>query len=96
TGELTYRGIEPFEGLYSAVFNGVSASGTNIYKFAVEINGAIPAGSPEAPLEAKATIVNSTLLAPISVTTGQTVIPQIKGVGHSVNATISDASVSIQ
>ena len=95
SGELTYRGLKKFEGTLKATFNGTSASGTNLYKFSVAVNGAIPANSPEAPLEAKATIVGTTLLAPVSVNTGDTVTIQIKGVGTSTNVTISDASVSV-
>lgn len=95
SGELTYIGLKSFEGILIATINGVSASGTNIYKFAVAINNIVAAGVPESPLEAKATIVGAVLISPISVNTGDTVKIQIKGIGTSTNATISDASISV-
>ena len=63
-----------------------------IYRFTDSQNGAIPvfATAPYVPVEVKSTQVNATLIAPISVSPGDTIQVMGAGQGTTNSLTITD------
>lgn len=97
TGELTYNGIEPFEGTAFVHLSATGDGSSPEYRFRVVKNGSPTSDGIESVLEAPAAQISSVgLVTPIRVVNGDTVRVQVVNIDGVQAITISHLSVIIQ
>lgn len=91
-GIFRYDGFNPTTGTFAASITIVKSGSTEVYRFSVAKNGAIPvfATAAHVPVEVKTTQINATLIAPISVVPGDTIQVMGAGEGTTNSVTITD------
>lgn len=96
-GIFRYDGIEDFSGTVTVIASMVKAGSTANYRIAVSKNSVIPvfATEPYASFEVKTSVVQVSLIRPISASTGDTIQIVVAGDGTADALTISDFLLNI-
>lgn len=91
-GIFRYDGFNPVTGFLAATITVVKAGSTEVYRFSVSKNGAIPvfATAEYLPIEVKTTQVSGTLLASVNVDPGDTIQVMGAGAGTTNSVTVTD------
>lgn len=95
TGELTYNGLSPFMGSIIAVLAIVSAGAADEFHFRAVKNGSPLVDNILSGHEISNTLGSLTLLAPISVVTGDTIRIQVENADGTSNIVIHQMTAQI-
>jgi len=97
-GVYRYDGVKQITATIIGLVSGFKSGSTANYRFAISINGAIPAfGSvPYAPLEIKTTKTAITVLNAVILTPNDTIQIMVAGDSTSDNLTISDFNIEVR
>lgn len=92
TGEVEYTGNEIFDGNLTATIGSVKSGAEANYNFILAKNGIIEARKPYVTMGIKSTLTNVTLVSPIRLVKGDTMLIEVAGVGTTDNLTIVNLS----